>query len=222
MIEPPGASEGTGWRHLAHEARHTITVVLVLVVLTGAIFPALVLGLGQALLGKQADGTLVRNAQGDVVGSELIGQNFSGAEYFHPRPSAAGAGGYDASSSSGANYGPNNPDLIAVTQERAATYREENGLAPDTVLPADAVTTSASGLDPDISPANAFLQARRVAQARGMTEDEVRALVDKHTDQRFLWFLGEPRVNVLLLNLALDKEHPAATSTSTKSGQTQQ
>jgi K+-transporting ATPase ATPase C chain len=191
------------------EMRHAGTVVLVLAVVTGVIFPAIVIGLGQALFGHQADGSLVRNAQGDVVGSELIGQRFSGVEYFHARPSATGADGYDAAGSSGANYGPHHPDLIGVTQERASAYREENGLAPDTPLPADAVTTSASGLDPHISPANASLQAGRVAHARGMTEDEVRALIDQHTDQPLLWFFGEPRVNVLLLNLALDKKQAA-------------
>lgn len=190
---------------LASEVRHTVTVVAVLFIATAVIFPALVLGLGQALLPHQADGSLLRDAQGHVVGSELIGQNFSGAQYFHPRPSAAGADGYDASSSSGANYGPYHPDLLSLTEDRAKAYREENGIPPDSKLPADAVTTSASGLDPDITPANAYLQAKRIAQARGITEAAVRALIDQHTDRPFLSFFGEPRVNVLLLNLALDK-----------------
>jgi K+-transporting ATPase ATPase C chain len=200
---------------LASEIRHTATVVAVLFIATAVIFPALVLGLGQALFPHQAAGSLLRNAQGEVVGSELVGQNFSRAQYFHPRPSAAGANGYDASSSSGANYGPYHPDLLTFTEDRAKAYRQENGLPPDTELPADAVTTSASGLDPDISPANAYLQAKRVAQARGMSDDAVRKLIDQHTDRPFLSFFREPRVNVLELNLALDKMQATAASAST-------
>jgi K+-transporting ATPase ATPase C chain len=142
---------------------------------------------------------------GEVVGSSLIGQQFSDAGYFHPRPSAAGTG-YDALASSFSNLGPTNPDFLATVEERVATYREENGLADTQMVPVDAVTASASGLDPDISVANAKLQAPRVAEARGLPLERVLELVDQHTNGRQWGFLGEPGVNVLRLNLALDGE----------------
>jgi K+-transporting ATPase ATPase C chain len=175
----------------------------VLAAICGLVFPFVLLGVAHVVFPKQADGSLVRDAQGRVVGSRLIGQQFTEAKYFHPRPSAAGAG-YDAASSSGLNLGQTNPNLAQTLDERARDYRRENGLAEGFTLPADAVTTSASGLDPDISPANANLQVARVAAARGLRESDVRALVEKHTKGRFLGFFGEPRVNVLELNLALD------------------
>jgi K+-transporting ATPase ATPase C chain len=180
--------------------------VVLLTLACGVVFPALVIGIGQVMFPGRADGSLIYNPQGRVVGSKLIGQNFTGAEYFHPRPSAAGADGYDASSSSGRNFAPSNEQLADAVTAAARAYREENGLPPAAVLPADAVTASASGLDPDISPANARLQARRVAEARGVPIEEVMAIVEDHADGRILGFLGEPRVNVLELNLALDKE----------------
>jgi K+-transporting ATPase ATPase C chain len=141
---------------------------------------------------------------GNVIGSRLIGQQFSDPKYFHGRPSAAGSG-YDAASSSGLNLGLTNPDLVSTIKVRAKAYRAENGLPDTTVLPADAVTTSASGLDPEISPANAMLQVDRVARARGLSESDVRSLVERYTRGRFLGFFGEPRVNILELNLALDE-----------------
>jgi K+-transporting ATPase ATPase C chain len=196
------------------EARHTLSIVIILAALTGIAFPALVIGLAQVLFPHQADGSLLHNADGAVVGSELVGQNFTGPGYFHPRPSAAGADGYDASSSSGANLSPTNPNLAAALSERAAAYREENGIPPSTVLPADAVTTSASGLDPHISPANARLQIARVARGRNRPESEIAALVDRHTDGRLLGFFGERTVNVPKLNLELDREFGAPALTT--------
>jgi K+-transporting ATPase ATPase C chain len=191
-----------------HEAREVLAVTLVLGLLAGAVFPAVVIGIGQMAFADQADGSLVRNADGRVVGSTLVGQRFAAPRYFHPRPSAAGAEGYDAAASSGLNLGPTNEQLTETIAARAQAYRAENGLEGSVELPADAVTTSASGLDPHISPANAFLQVGRVARARDTTEDAVRDLVERHVDGRALAFFGEPRVNVLKLNLALDEAFP--------------
>jgi K+-transporting ATPase ATPase C chain len=140
-----------------------------------------------------------------VVGSSLIGQQFADPGYFHPRPSAAGEG-YDAMASSFSNLGPTNSDFLAAVEQRVAAYRRENGLAATQLVPVDAVTASGSGLDPDISVANAKLQAPRVASARGLSIDRVLALIDEHTSGRQWGFLGEPGVNVLRLNLALDGE----------------
>jgi K+-transporting ATPase ATPase C chain len=177
-------------------------MVFVFTLLTGLVYPLLVTGVAQSGFGDKADGSLVE-VDGRLVGSRLIGQAFDQPHYFHPRPSAAG-NGYDGSSSSGSNLGPANEDLLAAVSERAAAFREENDLAPDTQVPVDAVTASSSGLDPHISVANARLQARRVAETRGVDIEVVLALITEHTDGRDLGFLGEPGVNVLLLNLALD------------------
>jgi K+-transporting ATPase ATPase C chain len=179
-------------------------MVLVFTVLTGLLYPLVVTGLAQGLFGDKADGSFVENADGEVVGSSLIGQSFTEPEYFHPRPSAAGDG-YDASASSGSNLGPTNGDLLATVEERADAYRDENDLDADAEIPVDAVTASSSGLDPHISVANARLQVPRVADERGMADDDVLALVEDHTSGRDLGFLGETRVNVLQLNLALDE-----------------
>jgi potassium-transporting ATPase KdpC subunit len=181
-----------------------LMMLLVFTVITGVGYPVVVTGVAQGAFGDKADGSLVDNADGEVVGSSLIGQTFAEPEYFHPRPSAAGDG-YDAGASSGSNLGPSNDDLLASVEERAEAYREENGLDAAAEVPVDAVTASASGLDPHISVANAHLQALRVADAQGLDVDTVLELVDDHTSGRDFGFLGEKGVNVLELNLALDE-----------------
>lgn len=177
-------------------------ISLVAIVLCGLLYPLAVFAVSQGLFGGAADGSLV-SRDGIVIGSSLIGQGFTKPEYLHPRPSAAGEG-YDGLASAGSNLGPSNPDLEAVVLERAAAYREENGLAADAPVPADAVTASGSGLDPEISPANAELQAARIAQARDIPVAAVRAVIEDHTTGRTFGVLGEPGVNVLEVNLALD------------------
>ncbi|OAI48331.1 hypothetical protein AYO44_07360 [Planctomycetaceae bacterium SCGC AG-212-F19] len=181
--------------------------VPLLTVLTGALFPIVLAALARPLFPHEANGSLV-GREDVVVGSELIAQNFSGPGYFHPRPSAAGAG-YDATASGGTNFGPANPKLRDDVREIAEAYRRTNGLSPEAVVPIDAVTRSGSGLDPHISPANAALQVPRIARARRLDVDAVRLLVDEHTQGRQLGFLGESRVAVLPLNLALDRAAPS-------------
>ncbi len=178
-----------------------LRISLVLLILCGGIYPAIVTVTAQ-LMPYHANGSLVTNASGQVVGSELIAQPFTSDRYFQPRPSAAGANGYDAAASAGSNLGPTNQKLVDRVKAAADQVRLENpGLA---VVPADLVTTSGSGLDPDISPAAAMAQVPRVAAARRMTEQAVADLVRAHTIGRDLGVFGDPRVNVLLLNLALD------------------
>jgi K+-transporting ATPase ATPase C chain len=179
-----------------------LVAFLVLTLLTGVAYPLAVTGIAQVAFPGRADGSLVER-DGVVVGSRLIGQQFAGARWFHPRPSAAGDG-YDAMASSASNLGPTNPVLLDDVRRRAAAYRRENGLPPGAPVPQDAVTSSGSGLDPEISVANARIQAARVARARGLPLANVLALVAQHTDGRALGFLGEPGVNVLELDLALD------------------
>jgi|SRR5690242_7068567 len=185
-------------------------MIIVLTVLTGLVYPLIMTGVAQVAFHDRADGSLVKR-DAKVVGSSLIGQNFTDAkgsplpQYFQPRPSAAGDNGYDAMASGGANLGPSNRKLLDDVAKRAADYRQLNGLAADAKVPADAVTASASGLDPDISLANARLQARRVATARNIPVGTVQKLIDEHTDARQLGVLGEKTVNVLDLNLALDR-----------------
>jgi potassium-transporting ATPase KdpC subunit len=183
-----------------------LLMTILLTILTGLVYPGIITGLCQAIFPRQANGSLiVRN--GKVVGSRLIGQNFSQPEYFWPRPSAAGNDGYDATASSGSNLGPTNKKLIDSVQSRVEDFRKKN---PDFhgQIPIDMVTSSASGLDPDISPESAVAQEARVAKARGASEEQIRDLINKHTAGRDLGFLGEPRVNVLELNLALDDQFP--------------
>ncbi len=179
-----------------------VRMTLVLTLLTGLFYPGLVTGICQVAFPRQANGSLVER-NGKVVGSELIGQNFTRPEYFQPRPSAAGAEGYDAAASSGSNLGPTSAKLAARVGESADKFRKENP-AFQGKFPADLLTTSGSGLDPHISPASAEAQVARVAAARGMSQAAVRKLVSEATEGRDLGLLGEPRVNVLKLNLALD------------------
>ncbi len=191
---------------------------LMLVLLCGA-YPAVIWALGQVLFPEQANGSLVYNAKGQLIGSKLIGQKFSQDQFFHPRPSAAGSG-YEANNSAGTNLGPISRKLVegVVDDPRtpadesfiglnqlAAAYRKENGLPSDAELPADAITRSGSGLDPDISPQNAYLQAARVASARRLSQDVIEQLIDDHTRERFLQLFGEHRVNVFEINLALEE-----------------
>ena len=186
-----------------------IGMLIVFTVLTGVLYPLVVTAIGQVAFHDKAEGSLIE-VDGRVVGSSLIGQPFTDPEYFHPRPSAAGDG-YDAAASSGSNLGPSNPVLLSMVEDRVAAYRADNGLTDDVLVPVDAVTASASGLDPHISVANAELQAARVAEARGVDIDAVLDLVDEHTSGRDLGFLGEEGVNVLELNLALDAAADAPT-----------
>jgi potassium-transporting ATPase KdpC subunit len=180
-----------------------IVVFIAFSVLAGLVYPLLVTGISQLAFGSKADGSLVER-DGAVVGSSLIGQAFEGPGYFHPRPSAAGDG-YDAMASAASNLGPSNPELLDAVAERKAEYRKANGLGADGRVPVDAVTGSGSGLDPHISPADARLQARRVAKERGVALDRVLGLVDEATEGRPLGIFGDPGVNVLELNLALDE-----------------
>lgn len=189
---------------IAQQARGAILLVGVLTVITGFAYPLAITGIAQFVFPYQANGSLIQDRSGANLGSELIGQNFSSPRYFHPRPSSAGSDGYDATASGGSNLGPTNRKLLEVVQERVAAYREENGLAAEALVPVDAVTASAGGLDPHITPANAALQVPRVARERSIPEADVRALLARTTEGRTFGILGEPRVNVLLLNLALD------------------
>jgi potassium-transporting ATPase KdpC subunit len=205
-----------------------LRAVVVFTVLVGLAYPLVVTGLAQLAFSEEADGSLVRR-DGEVVGSDLLGQTFTSPEYFHGRPSAAGAGAsgseievvddageptgetmlasvddVSVAASGASNLGPTNEDLLATVEERIAEYRDVNGLADDALVPVDAVTASGSGVDPQISVANARLQAPRVAEERGLDVAEVKRLIDDHTSSRPLGVLGEKAVNVLQLNLALD------------------
>lgn len=187
---------------LIAEIRTSLASTVLLAVLCCVIYPMAVWAIAQAAFPHKADGSLIE-VNGKVVGSSLLAQGFTGRAYFHPRPSAAGRG-YDATRSGGTNLGPLSKKLIDDVRKRVAAYRAENSLPKDALVPADAVTSSASGLDPHINVPNAQLQARRVAAARGMSLKDVLRKIEAHTEGRDLGIFGEPRVNVLLLNLDLD------------------
>jgi K+-transporting ATPase ATPase C chain len=189
---------------ILNQLRPAAVIVLVMTVLLGLAYPLAVTGVAQVIFPGNADGSLVYDGKGEVVGSEIIGQNFSDPAYFGPRPSVAGDG-YDATSSGGSNLGPTSAKLRDLATKRAAALRETNGLDPDAPVPAELATASGSGLDPHISPEAARFQAGRVAKARGLPESDVLELIDEHTEGRAFGFLGEPRVNVLKLNIALDR-----------------
>ena len=209
---------------LKAELRPLIAVTVALMLITAVLYPLAVTGIGQAIFNRQANGSII-SQDGQDIGSSLIGQSFTAPEYFHGRPSAAGSG-YDAANSSGSNLGPTSAKLIngvadnpgtadvdesfAGLKQRVAAFREENGLDASAPIPADAVTASASGLDPHVSPATARLQIERVAKARNADAAAIRKLADDHTESAELGFLGQERVNVLKLNLALDKRFPLA------------
>lgn len=192
---------------MLNQLRPAIVMVALCTLLLGIAYPFAVTGVAQVAFPAQANGSLIRDADGTVRGSALIGQPFAAARYLHPRPSAAGEG-YDASASSGSNLGPLDHRLAERIHTDADAIRADTGA---TIIPADAVTTSASGLDPHISPAYARLQAARVAQARGVDVAAVQQVIDANTEGALLGFIGQPRVNVLLTNRALDARFPAAT-----------
>jgi K+-transporting ATPase ATPase C chain len=189
----------------AEFGRSIVATLFFAVVLCG-VYPLIVFGAAQLLFPHQANGSLLVDKSGAVRGSALLAQNFTGAQYFHPRPSAAGSNGYDPTSSGGSNLGPTSSNLVANITANIAAYRFDNNLATNAPVPADAVTASASGLDPHISVANAQIQIARVAKARGLSQDRVRELVKQNTAGRDLGVFGEPRVNVMTLNFALDQK----------------
>ena len=183
-----------------------LRMTVLLTVLTGLVYPGVITGLCQVLFRNQANGSLVAQ-NGQVIGSQLLGQNFTKPQYFHPRPSAAGNDGYDPTASTGSNFGPTNQKLYDRVKASADQFRKENP-AYSGPIPADALTASGSGLDPQISVANANAQTARVAKARGASASAIESLIGSATEGRDLGFLGEPRVNVLKLNLELDREFP--------------
>ena len=191
-------------KNLFSELRSAVMVTLAFAVVCCGLYPLIVFGIGQVLFPDQANGSLIVGKDGTVLGSKLLGQQFTADKYFQSRPSAAG-NGYDATSSGGSNLGPTSTNLVVTITQRIADYRTGNGLTTNALMPADAVTASGSGLDPHISLHNAELQAPRVAKARNVSVEKVLELVRANTDPASLGFLGEPGVNVLKLNFALDK-----------------
>ena len=198
---------------LKHQFRPAIVLTLLLCVITGFVYPGVITGIAQLLFPHQANGSLIIAPSGQVIGSELIGQSFARAEYFHPRPSAAG-NGYDDTLSAGTNKGPTDLKLADTLVAQSVDSEVKLDGAVRGRVPADLATRSGSGLDPHISPAGALLQVARVAQARGVDSAAVRALVERHIEGRQFGFLGDPRVNVLLLNLDLDRTLPSRTGTA--------
>jgi potassium-transporting ATPase KdpC subunit len=195
-------------KSIISEIRPAIISTLVLAVICCGFYPLAVTGISKVAFAEKADGSLITDKNGTIIGSELLAQNFSGEGYFHPRPSAAGANGYDAASSSGSNLGPTSQKLADAVKERIAAYRTTNGLAENQPVPADAVTASGSGLDPHISLENASLQVARVAKARALSPKKVKEFIVANTDSASLGLLGEDGVNVLKLNLALNAISP--------------
>jgi K+-transporting ATPase ATPase C chain len=190
-------------KDLLTQLRSSVMATLALAAVCCGLYPLIVFGIGQAAFRHQANGSLIADKDGTVRGSRLLGQVFTADRYFHPRPSAAG-NGYDAANSSGSNLGPTSQKLNDLIKARISDYRKENGLADTDSVPADAVTASGSGLDPHISVRNAELQIPRVAKATGMSVETLRGLIEQHTDGRAFGVLGDPGVNVLPLNMALD------------------
>jgi potassium-transporting ATPase KdpC subunit len=195
-------------KNLFSEFGRSIVATIFFAIILCGVYPLVVFAAGQFLFPHQADGSLLVDRSGAIRGSALLAQNFTGAQYFHPRPSSAGANGYDPTSSSGSNLGPTSTNLFSAIAQRISDYRAENNLATNTPVPADAVTASASGLDPHISLANAEIQIPRVAKARGISEEQLRKLVQENTSGRDLEVFGEPRVNLMTLNFALDRLPP--------------
>jgi K+-transporting ATPase ATPase C chain len=191
----------------AEFGRSIVATIFFAIILCG-VYPLVVFGAAKLFFPHQAGGSLLVDKSGAVRGSAFLAQNFTGAQYFHPRPSAAGANGFDPTSSGGSNLGPTSSNLVANITANIATYRADNNIATNSpiynMIPADAVTESASGLDPHISPANAEIQIARVAKARGISEEKLRKIVQQNTSGRDLGIFGEPRVNVMTLNFALD------------------
>jgi K+-transporting ATPase ATPase C chain len=190
-------------KELFSEIRSAVFAILVLAIVCCGLYPLVIFGISQALFHDKANGSLILDKDGAVRGSRLLAQGFTGEKYFHPRPSKAG-NGYDAANSGGSNLGPTSKKLDAAIKDRIEAYRKENGLSENEPVPADAVTASGSGLDPHISVHNAELQTARVAKAQGLTAEKVRELIQRYTKARDLGVLGDPGVNVLELNLALD------------------
>lgn len=198
---------------VAKQLRPALIVLVVFTVVLGLAYPLVVTGIAQVIFPHQANGSLVANSDGQVIGSSLIGQQFTDPKYFWGRPSGARKG-YDATDSGASNLGPTSQQLHNEAAARAAALRKASGLSPNAPVPEELVVESASGLDPDISPAAADFQVPRIAKARGLSVQQVQHLVDQHIEGRTLGFLGEPRVNVLELNLALDKLQPSLTQGS--------
>lgn len=189
--------------NLISQLRISLVATIALAVILSGVYPALIWGIAQTLFPDKANGSLI-NRNGKIIGSKLIAQNFTDAKYFHPRPSSAGDAGYDATSSGGSNLGPTSKKLIDLIRDRVEAYRVENNLPLNVKIPADAVSASASGLDPHISLKNALLQAPRVAKTRGIDEKALVEKIQANTEGRDIGIFGEPRVNVLTLNLSLD------------------